>query len=76
MTQHQGTPFLQAPKKIALVPMDSGGTRGLRRFEEVFDYPTHSSGPRAPQKLVSATSNMVSTAIVVEQGESDTNLKI
>jgi hypothetical protein len=31
--------------------MDSGGTRGLRRLEEVSDYPTHPSGLETPQKL-------------------------
>jgi hypothetical protein len=32
--------------------MDSGGTRGLRRIEEVFDYLTYSGIPGTPQKLV------------------------
>jgi hypothetical protein len=59
--------------------MDSGGTRGLRRFEEVSNYPTHLGGPWTPQNLqlyISATSNVVSTASIIERGESNTNRKI
>jgi hypothetical protein len=31
--------------------VDSGGTRGLQRIEEVSDNPTYSDSPRTPQKL-------------------------
>jgi hypothetical protein len=59
--------------------VDSGGTRGLRRLEEVFDYPTHPGAPEPHDNLqlyILATSNVVSTAIIVERGESDTDHKI
>jgi hypothetical protein len=39
-------PFFQTPKKIGQVLVDSGGTGGLRRLEEVSDYYTHPDGPR------------------------------
>jgi hypothetical protein len=59
--------------------MDSGGTGGLWRFEEISNYPTHLVAPEPHENLqlyVSATSNVISTAIVVERGELDTNRKI
>jgi hypothetical protein len=31
--------------------MDSRGTRDLRRFKKVSDYPTHPGGPETPRKL-------------------------
>jgi hypothetical protein len=41
MTRHQGIPIFEAPQKTRQVPVDTGGTRGLQRLEEVFDYPTY-----------------------------------
>jgi ribonuclease HI len=59
--------------------VDSGSTRGLRRFEEVSDHPSHTGGPGPHENLqlhISATSNVVSTSIIVKRGESDTNCKL
>jgi hypothetical protein len=75
-TQHQENPFLQTPQEIGQVPMDSGG---IQRPEEVSDYSAHPGGPEPHQNLqhcISATRNVVSTSIIVEWGESDTNHKI
>jgi hypothetical protein len=59
--------------------VDSGGTRGLRRLDEIFDHPPTPVAPephRNMQLYISAMSNVVSTTIIVERGESDTNRKI
>jgi hypothetical protein len=57
--------------------VDSGGTRGLRKLEEVFYHPTYfgSAGTNL-QVHISATSNVVSTAIIIEREESNTTCKI
>jgi hypothetical protein len=59
--------------------VDTGGTRSLQRLEEVFDYPRTLVGMEPHENLqlyISATSNVVSTSIIIERGESDTNRKI
>jgi hypothetical protein len=59
--------------------VDLGVTRGLRRIEEVSNNPSHSGRPKPHENLqlyISTTSNAVSTAIIVERGESDTDNKI
>jgi hypothetical protein len=62
--------------------VDSGGTRGLRRLEEAFDHPNTPPtlvGPEPHENLqlyILATSNVVSIAIFIKRGESDTNHKI
>jgi hypothetical protein len=48
VTRRQGAPFRQTPQKAGQILGDSGGTRGLRRPEEVSNYPTHPSGPGTP----------------------------
>jgi hypothetical protein len=59
--------------------MDLGGTRALQRFELISDYPPTLVAPEPHKNLqlyISATSNMVSTAIVVKLGGLETNRKI
>jgi hypothetical protein len=59
--------------------MDSGGTRGLQRLEEVSDNPPTLVTPEPHENLqlfIFAMGNVVSTTIIVEQEKSDTNCKI
>jgi hypothetical protein len=46
----RGLPFFKLLKKQE-IPVEPGCTRGFRRLEEVFDYPTYSGSPRTPWKL-------------------------
>jgi hypothetical protein len=51
--------------------MDSGGTSGLRRLKEIFDYPTNFGTPEPHKNLqhyILATRIVVSMAIVIERG--------
>jgi hypothetical protein len=59
--------------------VNSGGTRGLRRLKNYLITPPTQVAPEPYENLqlyISTTSNMVSTTIIVETGESDTNRKI
>jgi hypothetical protein len=59
--------------------VDSGGTGGLRRIKKVSDNPTPLVAPESYKNLqlyIYATSNVVSTAIIIEQRESNTIRKI
>jgi hypothetical protein len=51
MTRREGAPIFSAPQKTRQVLVDSGGTRGFRRLEEAFDYPTYPGIPGTPQEL-------------------------
>jgi hypothetical protein len=74
-----GDSLCLSSSKRGQIPVDSGATRGFWRLEEVSEYPAHSGGPGTHKNLqlyISVTRHVVSIAIIVERGQSDTNHKI
>jgi hypothetical protein len=79
MTQCQGAPFLQAPKKAGQVSKDQDAQDAFEDLKKYLTTPPTLVAPVPQETLqpyISAISNVVSMTIIIERGESSTNRKI